>query len=185
MNKHKQLLMFLSGVCTGATSGILVLWRHLKNKSDREIEEARESLYQLMKQEVDKGVEKVFQESEEQSEEEVKEYREVVNNYIPPSQSKPSPVSYVYTITPDDYYYDREHDKEELVYYEEENVLADGDDAAIDISETVTYECLTHMGEYEEDAVYIRNENTGTDYCVTRTTEHYVNPEAPVIDDYE
>lgn len=199
MKKYRTLIIFLSGMCTGVAGGILGVYKHFKNKSQEEIESARESIAEVLFKETSDKVSKAFFETAEsiKKEESQTEYKEKVSDLdygnvesesmpVHKMPRTPTPYSDIYTITPDDYYYDRENEKEELIYYEEENVLADGDDAEVNIEESITTENLLKFGEYEEDVLYVRNERLSIDFCVTRTTEHYVNPgEYEPDNDYE
>ena len=49
----------------------------------------------------------------------------------------------------------------------EQNVLVD------DIENTVGFECLNTFGEYEDDAVYVRNDKLKTDYEILKVDSNY------------
>lgn len=50
-----------------------------------------------------------------------------------------------------------------LMYYAD-GILADDDDVIVSDPENVIGDALSHFGEYEDDAVHVRDENTETDY---------------------
>ncbi len=68
-----------------------------------------------------------------------------------------------YVIPPEDFD-DLDYDTVTLTYYADK-VLADEYDNQIeDVESLVGEESLTHFGEYEEDSVYVRNDQYKTDY---------------------
>ena len=79
----------------------------------------------------------------------------------------------IYILHPDAYYYDNKYPHEDLVYYEEDEILADGAGQPVDIDDTVTYDALRNIGRYEEDAVYVLNKEQGVAYNVVRSSDHY------------
>ena len=79
----------------------------------------------------------------------------------------------IYILHPDAYYYDDKYPHEDLVYYEEDDILADGAGEPVEIEDTVTYDALKNIGIYEEDAVYVLNKETGVAYNVVRSSDHF------------
>lgn len=79
-----------------------------------------------------------------------------------------------YVISPDSYANEHnEYAKIVLYYYEDNEVLeyeeyneTKGDDHFADIGSTIGYDAVNHFGEFETDAVFIRNEALGNDYEV-------------------
>lgn len=79
-----------------------------------------------------------------------------------------------YVISPDSYANEHnEYAKIVLYYYEDNEVLEyeeynldKGDDHFADIGSTIGYDAVNHFGEYETDAVFVRNERLGNDYEV-------------------
>jgi hypothetical protein len=53
-----------------------------------------------------------------------------------------------------------------MIYYEENEVLVNEEEECVDIDSTIGYDAINHFGEYEKDAVFIRNEALGNDYEV-------------------
>jgi len=65
--------------------------------------------------------------------------------------------------------------KEELVYYDEDEVLANHGDGVVPIDDTIGQDNLDYFDEIGEETIYIRNENAKTDYEVTRIFGSYEN----------
>lgn len=82
----------------------------------------------------------------------------------PPIENLETP----YVITPRDFVHTkRYYDKITLLYYEDDGTLATESDNMIeDIDVAIGDSSLDHFGEYEEDAVYVRNDRLSTDYEV-------------------
>lgn len=57
------------------------------------------------------------------------------------------------------------YEENEVLEYEEYNQEA-GDDHFADIGSVIGFDAINHFGEYEEDAVFVRNEALGNDYEV-------------------
>ena len=64
-----------------------------------------------------------------------------------------------------------------LIYYND-GILADSDNNRIDdIESCIGYESLNHFGEYEDDSVYVRNDDAMTDYEVLLDESNYADLE--------
>jgi len=78
-----------------------------------------------------------------------------------------TPISHVkspYTISPDEFGENEDYDTISLMYYADK-ILADEDDEIVqDIADKIGYESLTTFGEYEDDAVFVRNDTLKCDY---------------------
>ena len=72
-----------------------------------------------------------------------------------------------YVITPDEFQ-DSDYDVESYTYYADDVLTDEFDDIIYEPGETVGTEFADHFGEYEEDAVYIRNDERGIDYEILK-----------------
>lgn len=70
------------------------------------------------------------------------------------SDKKVSP----YVISPDEYGEDEDYDQKELTYYAD-GILADEDDEILNADEVLGKGSIDHMGEYEDDALHVKNES--------------------------
>lgn len=72
-----------------------------------------------------------------------------------------------YTITPDQFVNEkRYYDKITLLYYENGVLTSEAEDYEEDIDSTIGQDSLNKFGEFEEDAVYVRNDRLSIDYEV-------------------
>lgn len=86
------------------------------------------------------------------------------------SEDYPEP----YVIAPEEFGGLEDYQTESLIYYQDK-VLATNDDNMIDAdeSELLLGDGLEHFGEYEDDAVHVRNEKTKTDYEILRSEKYF------------
>ena len=79
-----------------------------------------------------------------------------------------------YVISPDDYM-TSEYEAKSLTYYADK-VLADDSDTRIDNPTLVVgREALTSFGRYEDDSVYVRDDNLKIDYEILRSEKDYAD----------
>ena len=77
------------------------------------------------------------------------------------------PMSKPYVINPINYAEKDDYGCENLAYYAD-GVLADINDEPVDNIEELVGDALDHFGDYEEDAVHVRNEKLKCDYEILR-----------------
>ena len=78
-----------------------------------------------------------------------------------------------YIISPEDFAIDNEYTIVNLNYYID-GVLTDEDDNIVEnVDDVVGLENLNHMGEYEDDALHIRNENYKCEYEILLSRRLY------------
>lgn len=78
-----------------------------------------------------------------------------------------------YVIDPDDFGEFDDYDKISLTYYSD-GILADDQDEIIeDIDDIIGSDSLGHFGEYEDDAVHVRNDMLKADYEILRDFRTY------------
>lgn len=110
------------------------------------------------------------------------EYQQYANRYKTEDQKEEKEekrdVPMPYVITPEEFS-DGEYATETLTYYAD-GVLTDSFDEIIDNPvDWVGEDFEDHFGEYEEDAVYVRNEERETDYEILRDNQRYEDIEHP------
>jgi hypothetical protein len=64
---------------------------------------------------------------------------------------------HAYVINPDEYGEDDEYEQQELTFYAD-GILADEDDTILDADEVLGKDSINHIGDYEDDAVHVKNE---------------------------
>lgn len=93
-----------------------------------------------------------------------------------------------YVISPDEFGEDEEYDQVELTYYSD-GILADEDDTILNIEEVIGRKSIERIGDYEDDAVHVKNEARKIYYEVLvdeRTYEDATGKKKPEVEkDYD
>lgn len=182
-----KLIMFAIGLGVGS----LVTWKIVEQKykkiADEEIESVierfsnREKLKTLI---IDEHKRK--QEKEKMEEQDKEEYAEKVNDL---GYSEEPPVKHVtkeifvtadeykeevepYVITPEEYGEVDSYDTKCFTYYAD-YVLTDENDSIVSDYELLIGAGLDHFGEYADNSVFVRNENTECDYEILKHERTY------------
>ena len=77
-----------------------------------------------------------------------------------------------YVISPDDFGSVPGYNVEPLDYFAD-GILADGWGVELDIAETIGEDVINYLGDYDDDVVYVRNEQTKLEYEITRDPRTY------------
>lgn len=78
-----------------------------------------------------------------------------------------------YVISPDEFGELYDYEKVSLTYYSDKVLTDDNDDVIEDIDAVIGVESLDHFGEYEEDSVFVRNDQRMCDYEILLDTRTY------------
>lgn len=180
---NKTILAFVAGALIGSAA----TWQYLKKKYEQIAQEEIDSVKEVFrKKEIDLN-NKVdtahhdLEESKEDQKKAVNEYKNVLNsvNYSDYSSAKKEkevePVSGPYVISPEEFgeKEDEGYETVSLMYYAD-GYLADEEDYLIeDIEGSVGRDSLTHFGEYEDDSVFVRNDDRKCDYEILLSERDY------------
>ena len=165
----------------GAAVGSAATWAYVKKKYERIAQEEIDSVKEVFskKEKDDNSADACVKPTED-----TKEYAEIIheNEYINYSKKENTAAEkaeirdksyFVYVITPEEFGEFDEYDKISLTYYDDD-ILADENDEIIeDIDETVGSDSLTHFGEYEDDSVFVRNDERKCDYEILLDHRNY------------
>ena len=165
--------MFLIAFILGAMSGTAVTWYSVKKK------------YELLAQEEIDSVKEVFARREQESAKDdvdaakvkklnniadIKEcesilHREGYTRYSDSTEENEGrETNRHYVISPEQFGENEDYEQISLTYFADQ-VLADENDEMIeDVEERVGFESLSHFGEYEDDSVFVRNDDRKCDY---------------------
>lgn len=78
-----------------------------------------------------------------------------------------------YVISPEEFGEKEHYDTVSLMYYADQILADDNDDIIEDVEGTVGFDSLTHFGDFETDAVHVRNDEQCTDYEILRSLRTY------------
>ncbi len=165
--------MFLIAFIFGTISGSLVTWCGVKKKyemlAQEEIDSVKEVFARREKKSA-KNVADVVKADEPNDAAGIKECesilrREGYTRYSDSTEENEGrEMSRHYVISPEQFGENEDYDQISLTYYADQ-VLADENDEMIeDVEEMVGFESLSHFGEYEDDSVFVRNDDRKCDY---------------------
>lgn len=188
MNRSVLRNVFMFAV--GASIGSLVTWKLMDEKykqlADQEIESMREyykDKYQGTYEQL--TLDDVLDENEEEpeiDEEEVKECEEVIENLgytnyadmLKPSKEVDN-VAMPYVISPEDFTEIPDYKAISLTYFSD-GVLTDNQYTPVeDVDDVVGLDSLDHFGDYEDDAVHVRNDRLKTDFEIILDPRKYAD----------
>lgn len=188
---YKGFLAFISGVAVGAIGSWSLLKKYYELRRMEDYDAIRESYIrreEKMKDKVmDDGEARVLA-TEAREKPDITEYAARVRNegyvdYSAMSVKKEQPVIVEdnedeeelkpYVITPEEFDNKLGYEISSLTYYAD-GVLTDINDTVVeDIDDVVGLESLNHFGEYDDDAVYVRNDRLRTDYEILLDSRKY------------
>ena len=174
MSTLNKILIFAAG----ATIGSAVTWKLVKTKYEQiandEINEMREHF---------KKKNGIKEENDEENEYEpdgndISEYEEVLDetgyrNYSTKKEKEETNVETPYVISPEEFDDNEDYETVSLTLYEDGVLTDEMDNIIDDIDELVGEDSLNHFGEYEDDSVFVRNDERKTDYEILRDTRKF------------
>ena len=188
-DNFSKVFIFVAGAAIGSVVTLKFLEEKYKRIADEEIESVKETFKKAIEKEVgeDKNVEetpvKVATVSHTPDKPNITDYAAMTRGmgYDTETDKENVEDDGPRVIIPDDFGMNEDYDNVTLLYHfdgyltNEQNVLVD------DIENTVGFECLNTFGEYEDDAVYVRNDKLKTDYEILKVASNY----SDFIDDRE
>lgn len=78
-----------------------------------------------------------------------------------------------YVISPDEFGENEDYEQISLTLYDDGYLADDKDELVDDVDEKIGWESLNHMGDYEDDALHVRNDKLKTDYEILRDFRTY------------
>ena len=184
-----EVFIFVAGAAIGSVVTLKFLEEKYRRIADEEIESVKETFKKALEKEVDEdeNVEetpvKVATVSHTPDKPNITDYAAMTRGmgYDTETDKENVEDDGPRVIIPDDFGMNEDYDNVSLLYHvdgyltNEQNVLVD------DIENTVGFECLNTFGEYEDDAVYVRNDKLKTDYEILKVDSNY----SDFIDDQE
>lgn len=148
--KLSNLFMFAAGVIVGS----IVTYKYMEKKYFT--------------------VEEEFDYEEDFVEEDKTSYEEVIKYYTNPEtvkEEKDMSVAGPYIISPEEF---GENDYEEVsLNYYADGVITDDQDYVVEDTSVIGIDPAEHFGEYEDDSVFVRNDELKIDYEILRDLRKY------------
>ena len=169
MSKTLGLVLFVTGAVIGSVS----TWYYVKDKYSKIANEEIESVKEVFSK---RDIKKENAVASNMNKPNISEYVATINNQEytnyanmeVPSKKTIEDISFIkekpYVITPDEFGEIDEYETLGLIYYTD-GVLTDDDNNIIgDVENTVGEDFHEHFGEYEDDSVFVRNDEKECDY---------------------
>lgn len=183
--KLNNVIAFAMGACIGA----LVTWKIVDKKYKQIAQDEIEAMSEYYRKKKESAVaedEEAYIESESERCEELREgvliggaidipvpqeYKDLASQYseteVNPMDDRP------YVIPPEAYGELDGYECVSLNYYTDGVVADDFDEIVSDVDDIIGEDSLTHFGEYEDDAVFVRNDRLRCDYEILRDTRKF------------
>ena len=176
-NIANNVFIFAAGVAIGSA----VTWKIVKTKYEQIANEEIESVKERFRNR-QMPVDDKTETDAENAKEPCNEYDKILDdngyrNYSDTDKSKKEEKENMngpYVISPDEFD-ENDYETESLTYYAD-GVLTDMYDNVIsddDIDYLIGKDSLNHFGEFEEDSVFVRNDENKTDYEILRDLDNY------------
>lgn len=171
----KNLFIF----AVGATIGSAVTWKLVKDKYESLANEEIASAYEHMKH--SKNIPLFSDGNSEDSEtdshvtlDKLREYKAIVDKYAAALvEEEVNDVEKPYVIKPEEFGEILEYESISLTYYADGVLTDEYDEVIDDVDEIVGEESLTTFGQYEDSAVFVRNDARKTDYEILLDLRNY------------
>ena len=158
----------------GALAGSVATWQYAKKKYDKliqeEIDSVKAAFTGLQQSEPELG-----DTCEKPTKEEViadqKEFTTIAKQYDPSNNSKE--VSHLTVISPEEFGGLSSYSIYSLTYFAGDKTLCDDSGEVLDIEETIGLDAIDCIGDYEDDAVHVRDTQARIDYEVLLDPRKY------------
>lgn len=171
----KNIIIFLLGVGVGGASTYFAVRKKIEQQFEAQYQEDLESVKETFNNKADAETIKAAELAKAKP-----SMEELVEKYSP---SKENDGDSIIEYISDEEFGNKGYARKELIYYEEDDVLFDTSlDEIINFEETLGLDALNHIGDYEENWIYVRDNYMRTDYEVEVHHSAYANLK-PVDDD--
>lgn len=173
----------------GAVIGSAVTWKIVKSKyeaiSKEEIESVRELYLAKIKrlkeeksEEVENDISEEVPEESTDEDKDIDNYKKLVEelNY---AEMEEKDLSKPYVITPDEFGEMEEYERAFYTLYSDGILTDDFDEIVNDVDDIIGEENMKHMGEYEPDCLFIRNDKIMTDFEILLDEKNYKEASHP------
>lgn len=167
----------------GAAIGSVITWKLVKTKYEQRADEEISEMKEYYSEKMEKKEAPAEEATEAPASDSPKKaanvkYKQIIeeNNYTNDTAEGANDMSdKPYVISPDEFGEEDGYACVSLNYYAD-GVLTDDQDMPIEDADTlVGTDFADHFGEYEDDSVFIRNENESTDYEILRDLRNFAD----------
>lgn len=173
------VIAFISGCCVGA----LCTWRYAKNKykqiADDEIQEIRDFYDEKIEHEQEDAKQAEIKDDgdDEEDDTSLNKYStrpfDLKTSKEEDMKSKKKP----YVIPPEEFGELDDYDQISLTYYEDNYLANDRKELVTDVEGIIGWDNINRIGEYEDDAIHVRNDELKIDYEILQVAYNYSDVE--------
>lgn len=173
------VIAFISGCCVGA----LCTWRYAKNKykqiADDEIQEIRDFYDEKIehKQEDAKQEEIKDEGDDEEDDISLNKYSTRPSDLETSKEEDMKSKKKPYVIPPEEFGELDDYDQISLTYYEDNYLANDRKELVTDVEGIIGWDNINRIGEYEDDAIHVRNDELKIDYEILQVAYNYSDVE--------
>lgn len=181
----KKGFIFLGGLITGAVITYYVMKDKCEEYIQKEIKEVKDELHNRHDESSENTIIDVEEHEEVKDTEDYGTYRVLTDDYAPSNEVEITEIEreddprFAHIVTPEDFGSIEGYDYDSL-YWHPNNVVTNNTDTEIIDSDEVYQlvgmswsEIESHFGEYEDNTVYVRNNDLKCDYEILRTIEDF------------
>ena len=184
MSKLSSVMIFT----VGAAIGSVITWKLLETKYEKIVQEEIDSVKEVFSRSYESNTDEEEGVEEDESEPvkvatvlhkpekpDITNYAAMIHDlgYTEKKEETELDKSKPYVIDPNDFGMEDDYNTESRLYHTDKFITDENFNLVNDIEDTIGFECLNTFGQYEEDAVYVRNELLKTDYEILRVDTAY------------
>ena len=180
---------FIFAFSMGAAIGAVVTWKVLKTKYEQIAQEEIDSVKETFDMQIaadrevsDEPVEKIIEPDDKKinlrdyaNRLAEMQYVDYANAEDLKKKEEVTAVVEPYVIPPEEFGEKEDYDTISLTYYADKVLTDDWDELVEDVDNVVGLDSLETFGEYEDDAVYVRNDELKADYEILLDTRKYID----------
>lgn len=186
MSKSINFMLFIFGAAVGSAA----TWTYAKKKYELIAQEEIDSVKEVFSKRENGNTVKEVEFNKQEEKPDLKEYAAKIreSNYTNYSDTDGKSETkretrkqderdkkgyFVYVITPEEFGEFDDYEKISLSYFDDQILADENLDMVDDIEGTVGIDSLTHFGEYEDDSVFVRNDERKCDYEILLDHRNY------------
>lgn len=169
-DKMKNVLIFVSGVAIGSVVTWKLIEKKYKDLADEEINSVIETFKNRKETKVKVKKNKKAKENISEENPDVVNYHSIVKNeYIDNSKN----IVNRYIIAPEDFGEKEEYGTKSLTYFSDGIIADEINEPVKNFDEIIGSSFLDHFGDFEDDSVYIRDDDNEIDYEILKSESSY------------
>lgn len=180
MKNTKDILSKIIIFTVGAAAGSAVTWKFLKNKYEKiaqeEIDSVKEKLMPAnLKNEdnnADEDAPEMYYETTKEENQQIYERLVKDSGYLSNKQEEEDTMDKPYVVSPEDFG-EVGYPTITLWYYADGVVTNERNKIVTNVDECIGLESLNHFGDYEDDAVHVRNDVQEIDYEILKDRRNF------------